>query len=104
VTKPSPLECFVCFRQVCGGRPVEAQATLVFVTWWDFWSPEDIKRKQKNSAASLHWCISTLHPTPRPTLPSPLWAPYTFGAGPILVMPFWDGYLALIFRALSRIF
>lgn len=28
VTMPSPLACFVCFRQVCGGRPVEAQGTL----------------------------------------------------------------------------
>jgi hypothetical protein len=75
VTMPSPLACFVCFRQVCGGRPVEAQGTLVFVTWWDFWSPEDIKRNKKN----LQQLYIGVFQTPPPQLP--LRAPYAFGAG-----------------------
>jgi hypothetical protein len=74
VTKPSPLECFVCLRQVCGGRPVEAQGTLVFVTWWDFRSPEDIKRKPNKFCsifALVYFNPAPPHPTsPHPTLPS----------------------------------
>ncbi len=61
VTMPSPLACFVCFRQVCGGRPQGTASVCYMVGFSVSWGHQK-KTNKFISAASLHSCISTLPP------------------------------------------